>query len=65
MTDDRKTTVPVWTLATADVRVPGLTAGESMTAERPAELCGVLAVLADEPIVTLEAHPTSLTHGAK
>ncbi|MFE4990390.1 hypothetical protein ACFRH4_03410 [Streptomyces mirabilis] len=57
MTDDRKTTVPVWTLATADVRVPGLTAGESMTAERLAELRGVLAVLADEPIVTLEVHP--------
>ncbi|MGY5034851.1 hypothetical protein ACWC9U_29185 [Streptomyces sp. 900116325] len=57
MTDDRKTTVPVWTLATADVRVPGLTAGESMTAERLAELRGVLAALADEPIVTLEVHP--------
>ncbi|MEU9144144.1 hypothetical protein [Streptomyces sp. NPDC048349] len=57
MTDDGKTTVPVWTLATAEVRVPGLTAGESMTAERLAELRGVLAVLADEPIVTLEVHP--------
>ncbi|MFH8464095.1 hypothetical protein [Streptomyces sp. NPDC017991] len=57
MTDDRRTTVPVWTLATADVRVPGLTTGESMTAERLAELRGVLAVLADEPIVTLEVHP--------
>jgi hypothetical protein len=57
MTDDRKTTVPVWTLATADVRVPGLTAGESMTAERLVELRGVLAVLADEPIATLEVHP--------
>jgi hypothetical protein len=57
MTDDRKTTVPVWTLATAEVRVPGLTAGESMTAERLAELRGVLAILADEPIVTLEVHP--------
>ncbi|MEV7444447.1 hypothetical protein AB0O22_25490 [Streptomyces sp. NPDC091204] len=57
MTDDRRTTVPVWTLATADVRVPGLTAGDSMTAERLAELRGVLAVLAGEPIVTLEAHP--------
>ncbi|GHE78340.1 hypothetical protein GCM10014715_36930 [Streptomyces spiralis] len=57
MTDERKGTVPVWTLATADVRVPGLTAGESMTAERLAELRGVLAVLADEPIVTLEVHP--------
>ncbi|MFJ6938714.1 hypothetical protein [Streptomyces sp. NPDC101132] len=57
MTDDRKATVPVWTLATADVRMPGLTAGESMTAERLAELRGVLAVLADEPVVTLERHP--------
>ncbi|WP_411104685.1 hypothetical protein [Streptomyces sp. cmx-4-9] len=57
MTDDRKTSVPVWTLATTDVRVPGLTAGDSMTAERLAELRGVLAVLAGEPIVTLEAHP--------
>ncbi|MEV7900957.1 hypothetical protein [Streptomyces anulatus] len=57
MADDRKTTVPVWTLATTDVRVPGLTVGESMTAERLAELRGVLAVLADEPIVTLEVHP--------
>ncbi|MEU4082073.1 hypothetical protein DEJ45_04135 [Streptomyces venezuelae] len=57
MTDDRKATVPVWALATADVRVPGLPAGESMTAERLAELRGVLAVLADEPIATLEVHP--------
>jgi hypothetical protein len=57
MSDDRRASVPVWTLATGDVRVPGLTAGESMTAERLAELRGVLAVLADEPIVTLEAHP--------
>ncbi|MFD7641800.1 hypothetical protein ACFV4P_14220 [Kitasatospora sp. NPDC059795] len=57
MSDDRRTTVPVWTLATGDVRVPGLAAGESMTAGRLAELRGVLAVLADEPIVTLEVHP--------
>ncbi|MEV3873008.1 hypothetical protein [Streptomyces sp. NPDC049906] len=57
MSDERKTTVPVWTLATSDVRVPGLTAGESMTGERLAELRGVLAALADEPIVTLEVHP--------
>ncbi|MFE2269938.1 hypothetical protein ACFXB4_11920 [Streptomyces lavendulae] len=57
MSEDRRTTVPVWTLATADVRVPGLTVGESMTGERLAELRGVLAVLADEPIVTLEVHP--------
>ncbi|MET8407405.1 hypothetical protein ABZV34_04725 [Streptomyces sp. NPDC005195] len=57
MSDDRKGIVPVWTLATGEVQVPGLTAGESMTAERLTELRGVLAVLADEPIVTLEAHP--------
>lgn len=58
MTDDRKTTVPVLTLATADVQVPGvMTAGEAMTAERLAELRGVLAALADNPIVTLEVHP--------
>ncbi|MFE1341453.1 hypothetical protein ACFW6K_27715 [Streptomyces sp. NPDC058733] len=57
MTDDRRTTVPVWTLATGDTRVPALTEGESMTAERLAELRGVLAALADEPIVTLEVHP--------
>ncbi|OQR60368.1 hypothetical protein B6E66_30425 [Streptomyces maremycinicus] len=65
MADERKTTVPVWTLATADVRAPGLAAGESMTAERLAELRGVLAVLADEPIVTLEVHPMpdKIDHG--
>ncbi|NUV67932.1 hypothetical protein G6W57_12480 [Streptomyces sp. CAI-121] len=58
MTDDRKKAVPVLTLATADVQVPGvMTAGEVMTAERLAELRGVLAALADNPIVTLEVHP--------
>ncbi|MEU3097007.1 hypothetical protein ABZ690_20020 [Streptomyces sp. NPDC006967] len=57
MTDDRKGTVPVWTLATGDVRVPALTGDGPMTAERLAELRTVLAGLADEPIATLEAHP--------
>ncbi|MEU5111088.1 hypothetical protein AB0G64_06285 [Streptomyces longwoodensis] len=57
MTDGGNVTVPVWTLATGDVRVPTLTQGESMTAERLAELRGALAALADEPIVTLEVHP--------
>ncbi|MFB7109206.1 hypothetical protein [Streptomyces sp. NPDC056291] len=57
MTDGRKKTVPVLTLATADVQVPGvMTAGEVMAAERLAELRGVLAALADNPIVTLEVH---------
>ncbi|WP_103542338.1 hypothetical protein [Streptomyces sp. SM1] len=57
MADDRKGTVPVWTLATGDVRVPALTGDGPMTAERLAELRTVLAGLADEPIATLEAHP--------
>ncbi|MEJ8661002.1 hypothetical protein [Streptomyces sp. MS1.AVA.4] len=57
MTEDRKATVPVWTLATSDVRVPALTGGEPMTAERLTELRGVLAALADAPIATLEVHP--------
>ncbi|MFI6036092.1 hypothetical protein ACIBBD_18370 [Streptomyces sp. NPDC051315] len=57
MTDDRKATVPVWTLATGDVRVPALAGDEPMTAGRLAELRSVLAALADEPIATLEAHP--------
>ncbi|MET8954769.1 hypothetical protein [Streptomyces sp. NPDC004533] len=65
MTEDRKAIVPVWTLATGDVRVPALTGDEPMTAERLAELRSVLAVLADEPIATLEVHPLpdKLDHG--
>ncbi|MGW0567283.1 hypothetical protein [Streptomyces tauricus] len=57
MIDYRKTIVPVWTLATGDVRVPAFGADEAMTAERLAELRGVLAGLADEPVATLEVHP--------
>jgi hypothetical protein len=57
MTDARKAVVPVWTLATGDVRVPALAGGEPMTAERLAELRGVLAALAAAPIATLEVHP--------
>ncbi|NJC71686.1 hypothetical protein HC031_18455 [Planosporangium thailandense] len=57
MTDDRKAIVPVWALSTGDVRVPALAGDEPMTAERLAELRSVLAVLADEPIATLEVHP--------
>ncbi|WP_405476602.1 hypothetical protein [Streptomyces sp. NBC_00009] len=57
MTDDRRALVPVWTLATGDVRVPALAGDEPMTAERLAELRGVLAALADAPIATLEVHP--------
>ncbi|MFF0504283.1 hypothetical protein ACFYUH_11895 [Streptomyces fimicarius] len=58
MIDYRKATaVPVWTLATGDVRVPAVVGDRPMTAERLGELRGVLAALADEPIATLEAHP--------
>ncbi|MFD4762752.1 hypothetical protein ACFWOJ_28995 [Streptomyces sp. NPDC058439] len=57
MIDYRKATVPVWTLATGDVRVPALAGDGPMTAERLDELRSVLAVLADEPIATLEVHP--------
>ncbi|MFJ1539434.1 hypothetical protein ACIODS_12910 [Micromonospora chalcea] len=57
MTDDHKAVVPVWTLATGDIRVPALFGDEPMTAERLAELRGVLAVLADKPVATLEVHP--------
>ncbi|MDT0401691.1 MULTISPECIES: hypothetical protein [Streptomyces] len=58
MIDYRKATpVPVWTLATGDVQVPAVAGDGPMTAERLAELRGVLAALADRPIATLEAHP--------
>jgi hypothetical protein len=32
MTDDRNAMIPVWTLATGDVRVPALAGDERMTA---------------------------------
>ncbi|MFF8413348.1 hypothetical protein [Streptomyces omiyaensis] len=53
----KKAAVPVWTLATGDVRVPALIGEGPMTAERLTELRSVLAALADGPIATLEAHP--------
>jgi hypothetical protein len=58
MIDYRKAAhVPVWTLATRDVQVPAVIGDGPMTAERLAELRGVLSALADHPIATLEAHP--------
>ncbi|MFE3517590.1 hypothetical protein [Streptomyces sp. NPDC059166] len=57
MINYRKAIVPVWTLATDDVQVPAVAGDGPMTAERLAELRGVLAGLADSPIATLEAHP--------
>jgi hypothetical protein len=55
MTDD-KTVVPVWTLATRDMTLPPIIEG-AMTPERLDELRTVLAVMAEAPIATLEAHP--------
>ncbi|MEV0750078.1 MULTISPECIES: hypothetical protein [unclassified Streptomyces] len=57
MINYRKAIVPVWTLATDDVQVPGVAGDGPMTAERLAELRGVLAGLADSAIATLEVHP--------
>ncbi len=57
MADDNNAIVPVWTLATGDVRAPALTLDEPMTAERLTELRGALAAMADQPIATLEVHP--------
>src|SRR3954468_5671668 len=57
MTEKSKSVVPVWTLATGDVRVPAVTVDETMTAARLTELRTVLAALADQPIATLEVHP--------
>jgi len=54
------TLVPVWTLATEDVRVPnvlGDVGDAGMTSARLAEMRNVLATLAASPIAMLEAHP--------
>ncbi len=59
MTDEDKAIVPVWTLATGDVRVPAISLDQPMSADRLDELRGVLATLADQPIATLEVHPLS------
>jgi hypothetical protein len=57
MTDENKTIVPVWTLATGDVRIPAVSLDQPMSADRLDELRGVLATLADQPIATLEVYP--------
>lgn len=57
MADNSKAIVPVWTLATGDVRLPEMIADELMSAERLTELRSVLAALADQPVATLEVHP--------
>ena len=57
MTTDGTEIVPVWALATGDVRVPVVSLDGAMTTERLDELRGVLAVLAEHPIATLEMRP--------
>lgn len=55
---DAGSVVPVWTLATSkSTRLPALTGAETLTPSRLIELRSALAVFADSPIVTLEAHP--------
>ncbi|WP_347057373.1 hypothetical protein ABC795_11760 [Blastococcus sp. HT6-30] len=59
MTVESNAPVPVWTLATEDVRVPDVLGDEAMTPARLTELRTALATLAAAPIATLEAHPIS------
>lgn len=57
MSDTSLTAVPVWTLTTGDA-APALPeiGANGLTAERFAELRSALALFADAPLVTLEAH---------
>src|SRR4029078_7895052 len=57
MTEDSKAIVPVWTLATGEVRAPAVAMDGPMTDERLTELRSALAALAAQPIATLEVHP--------
>jgi hypothetical protein len=57
MTESAGKVLPVWTLATADVSLPGLALGDRMTGQRLSELRAALAALANQPVVTLEVHP--------
>ena len=54
---DNDNVIPVWTLATKQAEVPAIPDEGTMTPDRLAELRTVLAVLAETPIATLEAHP--------
>lgn len=56
MADDNAL-VPVWTLTTEAVTVPGLVSDAEMTPERLADLRTALATFAQAPIATLEMHP--------
>ncbi|MCV7176142.1 hypothetical protein [Mycolicibacterium sphagni] len=57
MTDDGKTVVPVFALATKSVSIPDVGFDGILTPERLSELRTVLAAMADSPIATLEVHP--------
>lgn len=62
MTDsDTKTLLPVWALGTEDTEVSAFADDRPLTPERLADLRGALAVMADQPIATLEAHPLPAT----
>ncbi|MGC0362103.1 exonuclease VII small subunit [Rhodococcus sp. 27YEA15] len=54
---DNDNVIPVWTLATREVAAPFHSDEEVFSPARLAELRTILAVLAESPIVTLEAHP--------
>lgn len=57
MMENSKTIVPVWTLATRAGRALSVGSGEHMSAQRLTELRSALAVMAEQPIATLEVHP--------
>ncbi|WP_230594079.1 hypothetical protein [Rhodococcoides fascians] len=54
--DEIDNVVPMWTLATQDVKLPVVSDEDSLTPGRVAELRTVLAALTDAPLATLEAH---------
>lgn len=54
---ETETTVPFWTVATSETQIPEFPSETALNSERLAELRNVLAVYAEHPIVTLEAHP--------
>ncbi|ALG85265.1 hypothetical protein [Gordonia phthalatica] len=59
MTEPTTDVVPLWTLATRPTSLPEF-ATDGMTASRVAELRSALTMLSDAPLVTLEAHPSSV-----
>ncbi|MGZ8178889.1 hypothetical protein ACXVUM_13250 [Williamsia sp. SKLECPSW1] len=56
MSDRQLEAVPMWTLATQEVDLPAVIGDEALPPARLDALRGVLAVLSETPIATLEAH---------